>query len=145
MEYRVLVLALRLLLGTATAVLFGLALWLIGAVTVVQLIPHNIAVVTANLVIGIGLGAGLAGWFFGLHLGGNRRVDRYILSATVGLAIACAWLGQLFFPSLLFANFEAVRVKTATEIYGALTGAVVGAMILPLVVGVWRIMRREEP
>lgn len=145
MDYRVLVLVLRLLLGTVTAVLAGLALWLIGAVTVVQLIPHNIAIVTANLVIGMGLGASLAAWFFGLHLGGNRRVDRYVLPATVGLAIACAWLGQLFLPTSLYANFEATRVKTATEIYGALTGAVVGAMILPLAVGVWRTIRREEP
>ena len=145
MDYRVLVLALRLPLAAVTAVLCGLLIWLIGAVTVVQWIPHNTAVVTANLVIGMGLGAGLAAWFFGLHLGSNRRVGRYILTATVGLAIACAWLGQLLLPTSLYANFEAVRVKSATEIYGAITGAVVGAMVLPFTVGAWRAVHREEP
>lgn len=145
MDYRVLVLALRLLLGTVMAILSGLVLWFVGTVTVVPLIPHNIAVVTANLVIGVGLGAGLAGWFFGLHMGSNRRIDPRELLAAVGAALICAWLGQLFLSQMLFANVEAVRVKTTNEVYGAITGAMIGAMILPLAMGVWRTMRREEP
>jgi hypothetical protein len=145
MDYRVLVLALRLLLGAVVALLSGLILWFIGTVTVVPLIPHNIAVVTANLVIGIGLGTGLAGWYFGLRLGSNRRIGRYEPAVTVGSALLCAWLGQLFLSRTLFVNVDAVRVKTTNEVYGAITGALIGAMVLPLALGVWRIARREEP
>jgi NO-binding membrane sensor protein with MHYT domain len=144
-EYRLLVLALRMLLGATFALLGGLSLFFIGSVTIVPLITYNLAVVTANLVIGAGLGAGLAGWFFGLRVGTSRRPSRYEAPLVFSLALACAWLGFLFLSDTVFRNVDAVRVKSTNEVYGALAGAIAGAMAVPLAVGVWRAARRLEP
>ncbi|MBI4306944.1 MAG: hypothetical protein HY678_11555 [Chloroflexi bacterium] len=145
MDYRVFVLILRLLLGTSLAFLSGLILWFTGNITIVPLIPNNIAVVTANLVVGVGIGAGLAGWFFGIRVGSSHNAGPYELPIAIALAVAFAWFGQLFLADLLFSNVDAVRVKTTNEIYGAVTGAVIGAMVLPLAIGLWRTAHRQEP
>jgi len=144
-DYRVLVLALRLLLSSFMALMSGLLLWVTGAVTLVPLTSHDEAAITANLVIGAGLGAGLAGWFFGLRIGSHRGIGRYQLPVTIGTALTCAWLGQLFLANLVYANVQGIGVKTTNEVCGAFTGAVIGAMAVPLALGFWRVLRREEP
>jgi hypothetical protein len=143
--YRLFVLALRALLAAILGLLGGLALFFIGSVTVVPLVPYNAAAVTANLVIGIGLGAGLAGWYFGLRMGSGRLPSRYELPLVLGLALISAWSGFLFLSDSIFRNVDAVRIKAANEVYGTLTGALAGALIVPLFKGAWRTMRREEP
>jgi hypothetical protein len=143
--YRLSVLALRVLLAAILGLLGGLTLFFIGSVTVVPLIPYNVAAVTANLVIGFGLGAGLAGWYFGLSMGSGRSASRYELPLVLGLALISAWSGFLFLSDSIFRNVDAVRIKAANEVYGTLTGALAGALIVPLFKGAWRTMRREEP
>lgn len=145
MEYRLIVLLLRVLLGSVVALVAAVTLFIVGAVTVVPLMPYSITVVTANLVIGAGLGAGVAGWYFGLRIGSSHASAWYELPVTIALGLACSWLGQLFLDDLLYANVHAVRVETISEIFGALTGAVAGAMLLPLCLGVWRAAYRQEP
>ena len=145
MEYRLLVLALRLGLAALAAVLFGLALWFTGAVTVVQLVPGNAVAVTMNLVLGVGTGAGLAGWLFGLRLGSAHLPHMAELPAALALAIIGAWLGQVFLDDLLYRNLDAIRVKSSNEIIGAVTGANIGALLVPLIAGAWRVAHRQEP
>jgi hypothetical protein len=145
MEYRLFVLLLRLGLALLGAVALGLVLWFIGSVTAVPFFPANDAAVTANLVIGIGLGAWVAGWFLGLRMGSSHIARREELPVVRALALTGAWLGQVFLDDALYRNVDAVRVKDAPEVYGAVTGAVVGALLVPLAVGVWRVAHREEP
>gem|GEM_PF-5006482 len=125
--------------------LLGLSVFFLGSVTVVTYFPSNAVAVTANMVTGIGLGAGLSGWLFGLRLGSAHMPQRYELPLTVALAVACAWFGQAFLDDWLFKNVDAVRVKTSDEVYGAITGALAGAILLPLGLGVWRVAHRQEP
>lgn len=145
MEYKLLALVLRLLVAGLAAVIFGLILWIIGGVTVLPLFPNNGVAVTANLVVGVGIGAAVAGWLIGLRMGSDRLPGRIDLPATVAAALICAWLGQVFLDDLLYKNVDAIRVKTTDEVYGALTGGVVGALIVPLIMGAWRVAHRQEP
>lgn len=145
MEYKLLALVLRLLVAGPAAVILGIVVWLFGAVTVLPLIPYNAVAVTTNLVVGVGFGAGMAGWLIGLRVGSDRLPGRIDLTATVAAAIICAWLGQTFLDDLLFKNFEPIRVKAADEVYGALVGGGVGALIVPLIMGAWRVAHRQEP
>jgi hypothetical protein len=145
LEYRLFVLALRIAIGAIAALLSAIVVFYLGSVTVVPLKPDSDAMVTANLVIGAGLGAGLAGWCVGLRVGSNRKASWRELSGVLGLAVGAAWLGQLFLSDLLFANVDAIRIKTADEVYGALTGAVIGALAVPLALGARRTARGEEP
>ena len=145
MEYRLLALVLRLLVAGPAAAIFGIAVWLFGTVTVLPLISYNGVAVIANLVIGIGAGAGAAGWLIGLRVGSDRLPGRFDLPATVAVAIMCAWLGQVFLDDLLFKNEYAIRIESAREVYGALIGGVAGALIVPLIMGAWRVAHRQEP
>lgn len=143
MEYRLIVFLLRGLLGTAVALVAAITLFVGGAVVVVPLMPYD--VVTANLVIGSGLGAGVAGWYFGLRIGSSRLRAWYELPGSIALGLACSWLGQLFLDDLLYANVHTVRVATVSEIFGSITGAVIGAMTLPLCLGLRRAVSGQEP
>ena len=145
MEYRLLALVLRLLVAGPAAAIFGIAVWLFGTVTVLPLISYNGVAVIANLVIGIGAGAGAAGWLIGLRVGSDRLPGRFDLPATVAVAIMCAWLGQVFLDDLLFKNEYAIRIESAREVYGAVMGGVIGALIVPLIIGAWRVAHRQEP
>ena len=145
MEYRLLALVLRLLVAGPAAAIFGIALWLFGTVTLLPLILNNGVAVTANLVFGVGIGAGVAGWLIGLRVGSDRLPGRFDLPATVAVAIICAWLGQVFLDDLLFKNEYAIRIESAREVYGALIGGVAGALIVPLIMGAWRVAHRQEP
>ncbi len=145
MEYRLLALVLRLLVAGPAAAIFGIALWLFGTVTLLPLILNNGVAVTANLVFGVGIGAGVAGWLIGLRVGSDRLPGRFDLPATVAVAIMCAWLGQVFLDDLLFKNEYAIRIESAREVYGALIGGVAGALIVPLIMGAWRVAHRQEP
>jgi len=144
-EYRLLALVLRLLVAGPAAAIFGIAVWLFGTVTVLPLISYNGVAVIANLVIGIGAGAGAAGWLIGLRVGSDRLPGRFDLPATVAVAIMCAWLGQVFLDDLLFKNEYAIRIESAREVYGAVMGGVIGALIVPLIIGAWRVAHRQEP
>jgi H+/Cl- antiporter ClcA len=145
MEYRLLALSLRLLVAAISALLLGLVLWVAGSVTVLPLVPNNAVAVTANLIVGVGVGAGVGGWLVGLRMGSSHLPHWFELPATLACAILCAWFGQAFFDDWLYKNVEAVRVKTTDEVYGAVTGGIIGALILPLIFGYWRVTHRQEP
>jgi hypothetical protein len=144
-EYRLLVLVLRLLVAGFAAVILGVALWFIGSINVIPLFPNNGVAVTANLVVSVGIGAGVAGWLIGLRVASDRLPRRFDLPATVAVAIICAWLGQVFLGDLLFKNAVLIRAKTAGEVYGAVIGGAIGALIVPLIIGAWRVAHRQEP
>jgi hypothetical protein len=146
MEYRVFALALRLMIAVIAGPPIGLSLFFLGSVAVVNyLVPGNAVAVTSNMVIGIGLGAGLAGWLFGMRLGSAHMGRRYELPLTLLIAVVSAWFGQAVLNDLLFRDVDGIRVEAADEVYGAVTGAVAGAILLPLVLGAWRVAHRQEP
>ncbi len=146
MEYRLLALVLRLLLAGPAAAIFGIAVWLFGTVTVLPLVPFNDVAVIANLVIGVGAGAGVAGWLAGIRLGSDRLPGRFDLPATVAVAMICAWLGQAILDDLLFKRNDTLpRLEGADEVFGAVTGGVIGALVVPLIMGAWRVAHRQEP
>lgn len=145
MGYRLFVLSLRILVGAIVAVLFAIVLFFTGSVTFLPLAPGNAPLVTGNLIVGFGVGAGLGGWLFGLKIGSGRIPAWYELPATVAIALAGSWLGLLVLSDLLFSNVVATRITNANEVYGAMLGALIGALLLPLVTGTRRLLRREEP
>lgn len=131
--------------GPAAAFL-GILVWLFGAVLVLpNVFPYNAVAITANLVVGVGVGAGLAGWLIGLRVGTVRLPGRFDLPATVAVAIIGAWLGQTFLDDLLFRDLNPIRIKAAGEVYGAVMGGVTGSLTVPLIMGAWRVAHREEP
>ncbi|MBM3958399.1 MAG: hypothetical protein FJ314_01315 [SAR202 cluster bacterium] len=145
MDYGLFVLALRILVGMIVAVLFAIILFFCGSLTFLPLAPGNAALVTGNLIIGVGLGAGLGGWLFGLRIGSGRNPGWYELPATLAIALTGAWLGHLVLSDLLFSNVSATRIPNANEVYGTLLGALMGAMALPVFSGTHRVLRRLEP
>ncbi len=145
MEYRLFALLLRLGLAAIGALIAALIFWYTGSVTVVPFFPVGDVYVTTNLVIGAGLGAGLAGWLLGLRLGSAHQFHWAELPVTVGVAMLGALLGQLMLDDLLFTSIDELRTHEAPEVYGAALGATVGALLTPLAVGIWRVAHRQEP
>ncbi len=138
-------LALRVALAGAVAAISAPAVWYTSAVIVVPLLPDGDVAVAANLVCGMGLGAGVAGWLIGIRMGSDRLPRRIDLPLAVAVAVVSAWLGQAVLDDLFFKSENAVLIQNTPDVYTALMGSVIGAMIVPLIMGAWRVAHRLEP
>lgn len=145
MGFLMLALALRLLLGVVAGPLLGLLLYLLGGLIILPIFPFNQVAVNTNLIVGVGLGTGIGAWLLALRAGTMHVPAWYELPAVIALAILGAWFGQSFFDDWLFKNVRGVRVNTTPEIFGAITGAIIGSMLLPVLIGSWRVAHRQEP